>query len=328
MRLPSPMLWRFRYHHLQAQVAAGPESAGPSSKGSGARSSRSRSQRNMSNSVNANAARNSPQRCGQQAEVRLDGGRGSPASECAPPFNSEPLPLSSEYVHLPAGAAHQRAAMQQQVQEQLQPVSGGIDPALMLCSNVDSFDSRDNSCHSGPGDLQQQHQHPQHELVRQLESSSSSSPAREHPQGSPMIRLPSLTVRRAQPGTQEPSESAQLHAELQSSMLRQRQLEEQVRQLEADPAALRQVPVSGLRAIEGRLEQALRRTREAVISQTISEAQRRVALEQAQCSLCLERQRGVVFNCGHQCCRDCSGALSCCPFCRVPIEAKIVLYHA
>ncbi len=36
----------------------------------------------------------------------------------------------------------------------------------------------------------------------------------------------------------------------------------------------------------------------------------------------------MAFNCGHQACSACSDKMDTCPFCRVPITAKIRLFNA
>lgn len=44
------------------------------------------------------------------------------------------------------------------------------------------------------------------------------------------------------------------------------------------------------------------------------------------CTVCLDRQRNVMFMCGHGTCDVCSPALELCPICRDPIEKKIPVF--
>lgn len=45
-----------------------------------------------------------------------------------------------------------------------------------------------------------------------------------------------------------------------------------------------------------------------------------------QCAICMERQRSVVFLCGHGACAECSENLDRCHMCRVPVERKIPIF--
>lgn len=44
------------------------------------------------------------------------------------------------------------------------------------------------------------------------------------------------------------------------------------------------------------------------------------------CTICLDRQRNVMFLCGHGTCDICSPSLDMCPICRDPIEKKIPMF--
>ena len=105
------------------------------------------------------------------------------------------------------------------------------------------------------------------------------------------------------------------------------------------PAALAALSLAEAQAAEQELELALRAAREAVTNRRIADARAAAAAaEQASspslataspcCSICLERPRGMVFNCGHQACAKCSEPMSSCPFCRVTITARIKLFDA
>ena len=43
-----------------------------------------------------------------------------------------------------------------------------------------------------------------------------------------------------------------------------------------------------------------------------------------ECSICLDNEKNIVFNCGHlYTCHDCSYRLNKCPICRIPITLRI-----
>lgn len=43
-----------------------------------------------------------------------------------------------------------------------------------------------------------------------------------------------------------------------------------------------------------------------------------------ECSVCLDNEKNIVFNCGHlYTCPDCSYRLTKCPICRIPITLRI-----
>ena len=47
-----------------------------------------------------------------------------------------------------------------------------------------------------------------------------------------------------------------------------------------------------------------------------------------QCSICMERDKTVVFLCGHGACHQCSDRLQICHICRVEIQNRIQMYHS
>lgn len=49
--------------------------------------------------------------------------------------------------------------------------------------------------------------------------------------------------------------------------------------------------------------------------------------QEEHCALCMERPKGVVFQCGHQTCPQCSKVPEC-PFCRATVTARIVLFSS
>ncbi len=53
----------------------------------------------------------------------------------------------------------------------------------------------------------------------------------------------------------------------------------------------------------------------------------RAAEEAALCSLCMERPKTVALGCGHQTCGQCADEHDSCPFCRQPVQHRIVLYQ-
>ena len=118
-------------------------------------------------------------------------------------------------------------------------------------------------------------------------------------------------------------------------------------------AALQHLSLTELHAVEVQLEMSMRATREAMLQRHIAVASLQAA-QQAKdaaafsassaarsagrqqdapadvscCSICLERPRDLVFGCGHQSCGRCGEQLSACPFCRLPITAKIKLFDS
>lgn len=93
--------------------------------------------------------------------------------------------------------------------------------------------------------------------------------------------------------------------------------------------ALEALSLQELMQLESRLDVSTRKVRDLVMAKSIAEVQLRQAVavtEQQLCSVCMERGREVVFQCGHQSCELCSNKLVVCPYCRVPISAKIKLF--
>lgn len=114
-------------------------------------------------------------------------------------------------------------------------------------------------------------------------------------------------------------------------------LELRLSRLTAQQPALDQMLISELGALEQRMENALRVVRESIMQRRIQEQLQAAAAQLAgtgaitdanQCGVCMERCKGVAFNCGHQSCEACSAQLSACPFCRTSISAKIKLFDA
>lgn len=120
---------------------------------------------------------------------------------------------------------------------------------------------------------------------------------------------------------------AELKASLEQSTAKLQAQEVQLEQLQGEAHALRELGLEGLRALEEKLGSSLQATREAIIERRMAEVER-VASEQQACSLCLERPRGIVFNCGHQSCSKCSEKLPACPFCRMTITTRIKLFNS
>ena len=112
--------------------------------------------------------------------------------------------------------------------------------------------------------------------------------------------------------------------------------------------ALQHLSLPELHAVEVQLEMSMRATREAVLQRHIAAAslqaaqqakdaaasaarsagQQQDAADVMCCSICLERPRDLVFGCGHQSCGRCGEQLSACPFCRLPVTAKIKLFDS
>ena len=89
-------------------------------------------------------------------------------------------------------------------------------------------------------------------------------------------------------------------------------------------------------SLEGVISQSWQSLRDAIMSKVASDLrQREAALTEREraaeeatiCSLCMDRPKSVVFNCGHQTCTECSAGHTECPFCRVPITSSIILFQ-
>lgn len=52
----------------------------------------------------------------------------------------------------------------------------------------------------------------------------------------------------------------------------------------------------------------------------------RVMEEDKQCQICMERDKNMVFLCGHGACKECSERLRSCHVCRESIQNKIQIY--
>ncbi len=85
-------------------------------------------------------------------------------------------------------------------------------------------------------------------------------------------------------------------------------------------------------SLEGTLCSAMRAVQEAMNEKmsareaAVAERERSVE-EAALCSLCMERPKTVALGCGHQTCGDCADDHDSCPFCRKPVQHRIVLYQ-
>ncbi|GBF92507.1 hypothetical protein Rsub_04611 [Raphidocelis subcapitata] len=106
-------------------------------------------------------------------------------------------------------------------------------------------------------------------------------------------------------------------AELRSALAR----------LGGDRLALAACGASELRDLEARLDAASRVVRDLVVERTVAELQRSSAAESALCTVCMERRKELVFDCGHTLCVECGEALPMCPFCRKDVTARIRLFQ-
>lgn len=52
----------------------------------------------------------------------------------------------------------------------------------------------------------------------------------------------------------------------------------------------------------------------------------RTAEDRKVCPLCMEADKEIVLNCGHQMCQSCRESLTQCPFCSIPISVCIRMY--
>jgi ferredoxin len=72
------------------------------------------------------------------------------------------------------------------------------------------------------------------------------------------------------------------------------------------------------------LEQSTKAVRAAVLQRSVAQA---AGAEPLRCAVCMETPKQLAFNCGHQTCAACGDKMASCPFCRLPITAKIRLYE-
>ncbi len=124
------------------------------------------------------------------------------------------------------------------------------------------------------------------------------------------------------------AEAAALREQLESTRQATQQLEQQLLMLKANQDALNRLSLDDLKGLEETLDTSLREIRTAIMQRHMADVQRRALSESQTCSLCLEQMRGIVFNCGHQSCFNCSEKLIDCPFCRTKITAKIKLFDS
>lgn len=55
-------------------------------------------------------------------------------------------------------------------------------------------------------------------------------------------------------------------------------------------------------------------------------ASQEAALEEKLCSICMEGEKRIAFQCGHRVCKECSPRVSDCPYCKKRITKRINLY--
>ncbi|BDA44522.1 Acyl-CoA-binding domain-containing protein 4 [Coccomyxa sp. Obi] len=102
--------------------------------------------------------------------------------------------------------------------------------------------------------------------------------------------------------------------------------------LQGSATALGRCSLPQLHSLEGTLSSAMRAVRNAmnekISAREAAVAERERAAEEATlCSLCMERPKTVALGCGHQTCSDCADEHDSCPFCRKPVQHRIVLYQ-
>lgn len=100
--------------------------------------------------------------------------------------------------------------------------------------------------------------------------------------------------------------------------------------LSACPSAL-------LYSLEDTLQHALKNTQRVARETASSElSQMKSMLKQVEqmfedhksCPLCMEHDKDMVLNCGHQFCEMCSGTLTECPFCRTAVSMRLKMFSA
>ncbi|KAF6259542.1 hypothetical protein COO60DRAFT_1513062, partial [Scenedesmus sp. NREL 46B-D3] len=105
------------------------------------------------------------------------------------------------------------------------------------------------------------------------------------------------------------------------------QQQQQLRVLQANPAALSACSIQELTALEGTLETSTKAVRQVVLQRSIAEYQAQASAESQRCAVCMEAPRRLAFQCGHQTCNNCGDKITSCPFCRQDITAKIRLFE-
>lgn len=57
------------------------------------------------------------------------------------------------------------------------------------------------------------------------------------------------------------------------------------------------------------------------------ESQLRAREDAIQCPICMERDKNMLFLCGHGACKECSERLQTCHICREEIRNKIPMFN-
>ena len=97
------------------------------------------------------------------------------------------------------------------------------------------------------------------------------------------------------------------------------QLERLLQLWELSPETLERTSKDELQEFEERLSGKLRVLRDAIDN-------KRAASLAGECSICMERPKMTVFNCGHRACETCAAQLRHCHICRVPLTIRVRMY--
>lgn len=113
------------------------------------------------------------------------------------------------------------------------------------------------------------------------------------------------------------------------------QLADRVLELTMQQDMLSTCPSTLLFSLEDTLQHAVRNTQRMAREKASSElSQMKVMLKQMEqtledyraCPLCMEHDKNMLLNCGHQFCEICCNALAECPFCRTAISMRLRMF--
>ena len=119
--------------------------------------------------------------------------------------------------------------------------------------------------------------------------------------------------------------------------LRAQLLAEQLVELTLQHGAFSACPAMTLYSLEDTLQHALRNVQhvarekasfELSHMKSMLKQMERTVEEYKVCPLCMEHDKDVMLNCGHQVCEPCSSPLRECPFCRTAVTMRLRMFTA
>lgn len=115
------------------------------------------------------------------------------------------------------------------------------------------------------------------------------------------------------------------------------QLAEQIVELTLQHTTFSACPATMLYSVEDMLQHALRNTQHVAREKASFElSHMKSRLKQMErtvedykvCPLCMEHDKDMMLNCGHQICETCCGTLTECPFCRTTVSMRLRVFTA